>query len=35
VANRDGEGFSLNLDAVPLDGRVVMRVAKAKDESSE
>jgi hypothetical protein len=25
MANRDGNGFSINCDAVPLTGRIVMR----------
>ncbi len=29
-ANRDGGGFSLKLEAVPLDGRVLMRVPKSE-----
>lgn len=29
---RDGKGFTLSLNALPLNGRVVMRVAEAKDE---
>jgi hypothetical protein len=31
-ATRDGKGFTLNLNALPLNGRVVMRVNDAKDE---
>ncbi len=30
-ANRDGEGFSIRLDVVPLDGHIVMRAPKAKE----
>ena len=30
-ANRDGEGFSIKLDVVPMDGHIVMRAPKAKD----
>lgn len=29
---RDGKGFTLQLNGVPLNGRVVMRVADSKDE---
>src|SRR3546814_15919652 len=31
-ATRDGKGFTLNLNALPLNGRVVMRINDAKDE---
>jgi hypothetical protein len=31
-ATRDGKGFTLSLNALPLNGRVVMRVAESKDE---
>lgn len=30
-ANRDGEGYSIKLDVVPMDGHIVMRAPKAKD----
>jgi hypothetical protein len=30
--NRDGEGLSLTLDALPVDGRIVLRKPKAKPE---
>ena len=30
-ANRDGEGFSIKLDAMPLDGHIVMRAPKVKE----
>ena len=30
-ANRDGEGFSIKLDVIPLDGHIVMRAPKAKE----
>ncbi len=30
--NRDGDGFSLTLDALPVDGRIVLRKPKAKPE---
>ena len=30
-ANRDGEGFSIRLDTIPLDGRIVMRAPKAEN----
>ncbi len=26
-ANKDGKGFNIQLDAVPLDGRITLRVA--------
>jgi len=31
-ATRDGKGFTLSLNALPLNGRVVMRVNDSKDE---
>ncbi len=31
-ATRDGKGFTLNLNALPLNGRVVMRTNDGKDE---
>jgi len=31
-ANADGKGFSIQLDVVPLDGRVVLRLADEKTE---
>jgi hypothetical protein len=31
-ATRDGKGFTLCLNALPLNGRVVMRIADSKDE---
>lgn len=30
-ANSDGQGFSLRLSAVPLDGHIVMRAPKAEN----
>jgi hypothetical protein len=30
--NKDGDGFSLTLDALPVDGRIVLRKPKAKPE---
>lgn len=30
--NRDGKGFSLKCDAVPLEGRIVMRAYEPKKE---
>lgn len=30
-ANRDGGGFSLRFDAIPLGGHIVMRAPKAKE----
>lgn len=32
-ANRDGQGFSLNLDAVPLCGRIVMREITEREDA--
>lgn len=31
--NRDGNGFSIQLDAIPSDGRLVMRVAQEGGQS--
>lgn len=31
-ANRDGKGFSLDLDAVPLGGRIAMREIAEREE---
>jgi hypothetical protein len=31
-ATRDGKGFTLNLNALPLNGRLVMRIIDNKDE---
>ena len=31
-ATRDGNGFTLCLNALPLNGRVVMRIADSKDD---
>jgi hypothetical protein len=31
-AHKDGKGFNLQLDIVPLDGRITLRVAKEKRE---
>ena len=33
--NRDGHGFTLSLDALPLDGRIVMREIADRDEQVE
>lgn len=30
-SNRDGEGYNLILDAVPVNGRITLRVPSAKD----
>lgn len=30
-SNQDGNGFSLKLDAIPVDGRIVMRAPKAEN----
>jgi len=32
--NRDGKGFNLALDAIPLHGRVVMRELSEREEQS-
>jgi hypothetical protein len=32
--SRDGAGFTLSLNALPLDGRIVMREAKSKEEEA-
>lgn len=31
-ATRDGKGFTVNLNALPLNGRLVMRINDSKDE---
>jgi hypothetical protein len=31
-ANADGKGFNIQLDVVPLDGRITLRVASEKKE---
>lgn len=31
-AHQDGSGFNIQLDAVPLDGRITLRVASEKKE---
>lgn len=31
---RDGKGFTLSLNALPLNGRIVMREAKPKEEEA-
>jgi hypothetical protein len=31
-ANADGKGFNIQLDSVPLDGRVTLRIASEKKE---
>lgn len=31
---RDGKGFTLNLNALPLNGRVVMRTIEKKEEAA-
>jgi hypothetical protein len=33
--NRDGEGFSISCDAVPLTGRIVMRKIKPREQNAE
>ena len=32
---RDGKGFTLSLNAVPINGRVVMRINEAKDDKKK
>ena len=32
---RDGKGFTLSLNAVPINGRVVMRIVDAKDDKKK
>ena len=34
-ANKDGAGFNVQLDALPLDGRLVLRVPKAEEAKEE
>lgn len=34
-AHENGEGFNLQLDMIPLDGKVVLRAPKADDESDD
>ena len=31
----DGKGFNLNLDAIPVDGKVVVRLYEAKGDDTE
>jgi len=33
--NRDGNGFSLSLDAAPLDGRIIMRALSEREEGGQ
>lgn len=33
-AHKDGKGFDLNLDAVPVDGRVVLRLNEPKTDQA-
>lgn len=33
-ANSDGQGYSLKLDALPVNGEIVLRVPKPKDEQN-
>lgn len=33
--NADSNGFSIFCDAIPLDGRVVMRVIKPRDDNAD
>lgn len=32
-AHKDGQGFEVRMDALPVDGRVVLRTLKDKDQS--
>ena len=34
-ANKDGKGFNVQLDALPLNGRLVLRVPKPKEEEEQ
>ena len=34
-ANRDGQGFTLQLDAIPTTGRIVMREITASDKETQ
>ena len=34
-ANKDGKGFNVQLDSLPLDGRLVLRVPKAEAEEEK
>lgn len=31
-ANKDGKGFNIQLDCVPLDGRITLRIASEKKD---
>jgi len=31
-ANKDGKGFNIQIDIVPLDGRITLRVAEEKNK---
>ena len=33
--HEDGEGFTIRLDALPVNGEIVVRKPKAKDEEAE
>ena len=33
-AHEDGEGFNLQLDLVPLDGKIVLRTPKSEEEGA-
>lgn len=34
-AHENGEGFNLQLDMIPLDGKVVLRAPKAEDDDQD
>lgn len=34
-ANNDGQGYSLKLDALPVNGEIVLRVPKPKDDQRQ
>jgi hypothetical protein len=34
-SHEDGEGFNVQIDVMPIDGRIVLRTPKADDEKSE
>ncbi len=34
-AHKDGQGFAINVDALPLQGRIVMRIAKDKEAEQQ
>lgn len=34
-ATKDGKGYTLTLNAIPVNGRIVMRIAEAKDDKKK